>query len=219
MFTGIVEKTGKIQNIKKDGGKIYFTLEVKYFLSDIKIGGSISCDGVCLTVVKKTKDSFTVELMPETLRLTKFADSQVGDLINLEKSLKIGERIDGHFVMGHVDGVGIVSKIEREGEYINLIIKVPKKIIKYLAYKGSVSINGVSLTIAGNGPAPFNCGTEHGIKSKEIKKCGASKDWLKVCLITHTLEITDLSVLKTGDKVNIEVDMIARYLERLLSSK
>jgi len=192
MFTGIVEKTGKIQNIKKDGGKIYFTIEVKYFLQDIKIGGSISCDGVCLTVVKKNKNSFTVELMPETLRLTKFADSQAGDLINLEKSLKIGERIDGHFVMGHVDGVGIVSKIEREGEYINLIIKVPKKIIKYLAYTGSASINGVSLTIAGNG-----------------------KDWLKVCLITHTLEITNLSKLETKDKVNIEVDMIARYLERL----
>ena len=196
MFTGIVEKTGKIQNIKKDGGKIYFTIEVKDFLPDVKIGGSISCDGVCLTVVKKTKDNFTVELMPETLRLTKFADSQVGDLINLEKSLKIGERIDGHFVMGHVDGVGVVKKVIQEGEYTDLIIKVPKKIIKYLAFKGSASINGVSLTVAGSG-----------------------KDWLKVCLITHTLEITNLTNLKAGDKVNIEVDMIARYLERLLHSE
>ncbi len=194
MFTGIVEKTGKIIKIEnKNKEKIYFTISVKNFLQDIKIGSSISCDGVCLTVVKKTKDSFTIELMPETLRLTKFADSKVGDLINLEKSLKIGERVDGHFVMGHVDGVGVVKKVIKEGEYTDLIIKVPKKIIKYLAYKGSASINGVSLTIAGNG-----------------------KDWLKVCLITHTLGITNLSALKAGDKVNIEVDMIARYLESLL---
>jgi len=213
MFTGIVEKTGKIQNIKDKPAvatsaakalkvkkamagkneKVYFTIGAENFLQDIKIGSSISCDGACLTVVKRTKNSFTVELMPETLRLTKFVDSQVDDLVNLEKSLKIGERIDGHFVMGHVDCVGVVKKIEREGEYVNLIIKVPKKIIKYFAYKGSASVNGVSLTIA-----------------------GAGKSWFKVCLITHTLEMTNLSELKTGDKVNIEVDMIARYLERLL---
>ena len=194
MFTGIVETTGKIQNIEDKNKKVYFAINVKNFLQDIKIGSSISCDGVCLTVIKKTKDSFTVELMPETLRLTKFADSKIGNLINLEKSLKIGERIDGHFVMGHVDGVGIIKKVVKEGEYIDLIIKVPKKIIKYLAYKGSASINGVSLTIA-----------------------GAGKDWFKVCLITHTLDITNLSKLAAGDKVNIEVDMIARYLEGLLN--
>ncbi|MEA3464030.1 MAG: riboflavin synthase [Patescibacteria group bacterium] len=193
MFAGIVEKTGKIQKIEDRKSKIYFTINVKSFLKDIKIGSSISCDGACLTVVKKTKDSFIVELMPETLKLTKFINSKAGDLINLEKSLKIGERIDGHFVMGHVDGVGIVKKIIKEGKYIDLIIKVPQRLIKYLAYKGSASINGVSLTIAGNG-----------------------NNWFKVCLITHTLDITNLSTLKTGDKVNIEVDMIARYLERLI---
>jgi riboflavin synthase len=193
MFTGIIETTGKIKKIKDKDGKVYFTISVKNFLKDIKTGASISCDGVCLTVIKKTKDSFTVELMPETLRLTKFADARAGDLINLEKSLKIGERIDGHFTMGHVDGVGVVKKIIKKGEYTDLIINVPKKIIKYLAYKGSASINGVSLTIAGNG-----------------------KDWFKICLITHTMEITNLSVLKAGDKVNIEVDMIARYLESLI---
>jgi len=195
MFTGIVEKTGKITKIEnRNKEKIYFTINVDNFLQDINIGSSISCDGVCLTVVKQTKNNFIVELMPETLRLTRFADSEVGDLVNLEKSLKIGERIDGHFVMGHVDGVGVVKKIIKEGEYTDLIIKVPKKIIKYLALKGSASVNGVSLTISGVG-----------------------KDWFKICLITHTLELTNLSELKIGDKVNIEVDMIARYLERLLS--
>jgi len=158
-------------------------------LDDIKIGASISCDGVCLTVVKKTSNDFIAELMPETLRLTKFQDSKKGDLINLEKSLKVGGRLDGHFVMGHVDGVGEVKKIEQDKEYINLIINTPTELIKFLAYKGSVSINGVSLTISGVG-----------------------KDWFKVSLITHTLEITNLSEFKKGDKINLEVDMIARYL-------
>ena len=112
---------------------------------------------------------------------------------NLEKSLRLGDTISGHFVMGHVDVVGIVKKAARLGADISLTIKVPKKIIKYLAYKGSVSVNGVSLTIAGRG-----------------------KDWLKVCLVGHTLKITNLGRLKVKDKVNLEVDTIARYLENLL---
>jgi riboflavin synthase len=193
MFTGIVEKTGKIKKIEDKEGKIYFTIEVKNFLDDVSIGDSISCDGACLTTVKKTDNDFIVELMPETLNLTKFNDSKEGDLINLEKALKVDARLDGHFVMGHVDGVGKIKNIEKEGEYINLIINAPAEIIKFLAYKGSVSINGVSLTISGSG-----------------------RDWLKVSLITHTLEITNLKELKEGDRVNLEVDMIARYLEKLL---
>ena len=196
MFTGIIEKTGKIQKIEKRKGKVYFTIQVKNFLANTKIGDSISCDGTCLTVVKKTKDSFEVELMPETLKLTKFIDSRPEDLVNLELSMKVGQRLDGHFVMGHVDGVGRVKNVIGNGEYISLVIKTPQKIMKYLAYKGAVAVNGVSLTIAGVG-----------------------KNWFKVCLITHTLEVTNLSKLKAGDKVNIEVDMIARYLEKLLSNK
>ena len=195
MFTGIIRKTGKIKKIEDRKGKIYFIIGVEDFFKETKVGDSVSCDGTCLTVVKSKKDSFQVELMPETLKLTKFKDSHKGDLINLELSMKIGQRLDGHFVMGHVDGVGEVKKIIREGEYISLIIKVPKKLIKYLAYKGSVSVNGVSLTTAGVG-----------------------KDWFKVCLITHTLKVTNLSKLKVGDKVNIEADMIAKYLEQLLKS-
>lgn len=196
MFTGIVETTGKIKKIENKNGKVYFTIAIKNFLRGVRVGDSLACDGVCLTVVKKIKDIFMVELMPETLRLTRFSDSGTGDLVNLEKSLKLGEKLDGHFVMGHVDGVGAVKEVAKEGKYISLIIKVPKKIIKYLAYKGSVSVNGVSLTIAGNSDNSF-----------------------KVCLITHTLEVTNLSELKPGDKVNIEIDMIARYLEKLMESK
>ena len=192
MFTGIVEKTGKIKKIEDRKGKIYFTFEVKNFLSGTKIGQSISCDGTCLTVVKKTKTGFEVELMPETLKLTKFDDSKKGDLINLEKAMKANQCLDGHFVTGHIDGVGRVKKIIKDGEYITLEIKSPKRLMKYLAYKGSVAVNGVSLTIA-----------------------GAGKDWFSICLITHTLDVTNLSKLKIGDKVNLEVDIIARYLEKL----
>lgn len=195
MFSGIVEKTGIIKKIKNRDGKIYFTIETKNFLRDIKIGSSISCDGVCLTVVKKTVRDFVVELMPETLKLTKFSNSKIGDLINLEKSLKVSDRVDGHFVMGHIDGVGEIKKIINDNEYTNLIIKVPQRLIKYLAYKGSASVNGVSLTISGVG-----------------------KLWFKVSLITHTLKITNLSKLKVGDKINIEIDMLARYLKSLLDN-
>ncbi len=192
MFTGIVEKTGTIKKIEDKERKIYFTIEVDNFLDDVNIGDSISCDGVCLTVIEMTDSDFVVELMPETLNLTKFSDSKEESLINLEKAMKLGGRLDGHFVMGHVDGVGKIKNIEKEGEYINLIISAPAGLIKFLAYKGSVSVNGVSLTISGSG-----------------------SDWFKVSLITHTLEITNLGKLKEGDKVNLEVDMIARYLEHL----
>lgn len=192
MFSGIVEKMGELKKIETRQGKIYFTIKAGGFLSGVRVGQSIACDGVCLTAIKVAGGNFTVELMPETLRLTKFSQSKIGDLINLEKSLRLGDTISGHFVMGHVDAVGIVKKAASLGADASLIIKVPKKIIKYLAYKGSVSVNGVSLTIAGRGQV-----------------------WLKVCLIGHTLKITNLGRLKAKDKVNLEVDTIARYLENL----
>ncbi|MCD4694261.1 riboflavin synthase [bacterium] len=196
MFKGIVETTGKLKKIEKGSKKTFFYIEVNNFLRGVKIGDSISCDGVCLTVIKKDRNIFTVELMPETLRLTRFGDVGVGDLINLEKAMKLNSRIDGHFVMGHVDAVGRIDDVIEEGKYTDLVIKVPVKLIKYTPFKGSIGINGVSLTIAKSG-----------------------KDWVKVCLITHTLEITNFSKLKKGDLVNLEIDMIARYLEQLIKKK
>lgn len=196
MFSGIVEKTGGLKKIETKGGKVYFTVNAGKFLHGIKIGDSLACDGVCLTAVKIKNGQFTVELMPETLHLTKFSQAKIGDSINLEKSLRASDAIGGHFVMGHVDAAGLVKKIINKGAEASLIIKAPKRIIKYLAYKGSVSVNGVSLTIAGNG-----------------------QDWFKVCLIDHTLKITNLGKLQVGDKVNLEVDTIARYLESLLKTK
>lgn len=246
MFTGIIETTGVIKKIENKNGKVYFTVAVKNFLRDVKIGSSIACDGVCLTVIEKImdcsaatqsppegdcgdfspkaavlcgetvaqpKDSFVVELMPETLKVTKFKQSKAGDLVNLEKSLKIGERLDGHFVMGHADGTGVVDKIVEDGEYREIIVKAPAKLMKYLVYKGSVAVNGVSLTISGIEKnklrySPSACGE---------RDYGVAK--FKVSLITHTLQLTNLSGLRVGSKVNLEIDMLARYLESIFRDK
>lgn len=194
MFTGIVETIGTIKKIDNNDNKVYLTVGVKNFLADVKTGDSIACDGCCLTVVKKTKDEFTVELMPETLRLTNFSSALPGAAINLEKAMRLGGKLDGHFVTGHIDAVGTVKKIIQDGDYVCLEIKVPQKIAKYLAHKGSVAVNGVSLTIA-----------------------DSAKDLVKVCLISHTLAVTNLGRLKPSDKINLEVDIIARYLAKLIS--
>ncbi len=194
MFSGIVEKMGELKKIENKQGKVYFTINAEKFLSGVKIGESIAHDGVCLTVINQAGGNFTVELMPETLRLTKFVESKIGERINLEKSLRLGERLSGHFVMGHVDAVGAVKKFEKRGADVSLTVKAPPSIMKYLAYKGSVALNGVSLTVGEKG-----------------------QDWFKVYLIGHTLKITNLGRLKAKDKINIEVDTIARYLESLLN--
>jgi len=196
MFTGIIVQKGKIEKIKSLDGKVHFAIAAPGFLKGAKIGDSVACDGACLTLIKTDRGGFEVELMPETLRLTKFQDAAVGDIVNLERSLKVGDRLDGHFVSGHIDGIGAVKEIVKDGDYTDLIINAPAPLMKYFARKGSAAVNGVSLTVAAIG-----------------------KDWFKVCLITHTLAATNLSALKIGDKVNLEVDMIARYLERLLLKK
>jgi len=191
MFTGIVETTGKIKKI--DGYNR--TIEVGNFLDDIKIGDSIAINGVCTTVISLGKDEFTIELMPETLRVTNFNEIGEGGEVNLEKSLKMNGRLDGHFVLGHVDGVGRVLEIKEDGEFIEIVISAPENLRKYLAKKGTVAVNGVSLTIS--------------------EDLGES---FKVSLITHTREVTNLKNIKKGDAVNLEIDMLARYIEKIIMS-
>ncbi len=193
MFTGIIQKTGRIDKIECRGNKQYFIVSVENFLKDVRIGDSISCNGVCLTVIKKEKNYFTTELMPETLKLTKFLEAKIGDAINLELAVRAGDRLDGHIVSGHIDGVGTVKKMEKEEDYVSFIIGIPAGLSRYIARKGSIALDGVSLTISGVG-----------------------KDWLKVSLITHTLDVTNFSSLRVGDKINIEVDLIAKYLEAFI---
>ena len=158
------------------------------------MGDSIAVNGVCTTVIDLDVDnSFTIEIMPETARVTMFGYLQVGDEVNLEKSLKVGERLDGHFVLGHVDGVGEVSEAKESGSFVELVIEAPKDLQKYIARKGSIAVNGVSLTIAEDLSGRF-----------------------KVSLITHTREVTNFKNIKAGDNVNLEVDVVARYLEKLI---
>ena len=195
MFTGIVQTTGKVEEIEKRREGAVFTVSAENHLDDLKIGDSISVDGVCLTVIFLNKDLLKFELMPETLRVTRFADLKVGDKVNLENSLVMNGKLDGHIVLGHADGVGIVKEVLRQGEFTELIVEPSKDLEKYIAYKGSISINGVSLTISGLEDSSF-----------------------KVSLITHTLDVTNLSDIKEGDKVNLEVDVVARYIEKMLKN-
>jgi riboflavin synthase len=189
MFTGIIETTGKIKKI--DGHN--YTIEVENFLDDVAVGQSVAVNGVCTTIISFGGNEFTIELMPETLRVTNFSEVKEGDEVNLEKSLKADGRLDGHFVLGHVDGVGKIEEIKEDGEFIDLIISAPEDLRKYLARKGAVAVNGVSLTIAED-----------------------LKDRFRVSLITHTREVTNFKNIKKGDAVNLEIDMLARYLEKLI---
>jgi riboflavin synthase len=196
MFTGIIQKQGKTISIKKDSKTWRFEIETKNFLKDVKIGDSIAINGVCTTVVNLTKNKFTFEAMEETLKKTNFKKLKKGALVNLEKSIRWNEKIDGHFVQGHVDETGKILKIENDKKRTRITISLSKNMSPFVAYKGSISINGVSLTISDTENEKFS-----------------------VDLIPYTLKNTNLSGLKKNDIVNIEADMIARYLNKIINTK
>jgi riboflavin synthase len=198
MFTGIITHKGKIAKIEtstNNANCIFFTVEVDNdFVKDLKIGDSIAHDGACLTVIELEQNSFKLQLIPETIAKTNLKTKIVGDYVNLEKAMIVGARLDGHIVQGHVDGVGTVSNFIQEPHNWVLQINVPTELRKYIAYKGSISINGVSLTVS--------------YKTNE---------GLEVSLIDLTLAKTNLGELKVGDLVNLEVDVIARYVENMIN--
>jgi riboflavin synthase len=201
MFTGIVAAIGKISSISPLGNQadagVRLTVDAGGLpLADVAIGDSIALNGACMTVVAKTDAGFTVDVSRESLNCTAGLDA-VGE-VNLEKALTLADRLGGHLVSGHVDGLGIVRRFEPAGESWELAIEAPKELGKYLAYKGSVVVNGVSLTV--NQVTDTATGCEFSIN-----------------LIPHTIEATTLKHLKAGKKVNLEIDLIARYIERMLS--
>lgn len=203
MFTGIVAAIGKITSLTSLGRQadagVRLNVEAGGLpMEDVALGDSIALNGACMTVVAKTDSSFTVEVSRESLNCTAGLDS-LGE-INLEKALTLAERLGGHLVAGHVDGLGIVRKFEAVGESWELVIEAPKDLAKYLAYKGSIVVNGVSLTV--------NCVTDV-----------ATGCEFSINLIPHTIQVTTLKHLKVGSKVNLEIDLIARYVERMLSIK
>ena len=201
MFTGIVAAIGKITSITPQGPQtdagVRLTLDAGGLpLADVALGDSIALNGACMTVVAKTETGFCVEVSRESLNCTAGLDA-LGE-VNLEKALTLADRLGGHLVSGHVDGLGVVRKFETIGESHELVIEAPREIGKYLAYKGSIVVNGVSLTV--NRVTDTDTGCEFSIN-----------------LIPHTIEVTTLKHLTVGAKVNLEVDLIARYVERMLS--
>lgn len=197
MFTGIIEAVGVIASIqpceKGQGGLSLIISAQQLDLSDVAPGDSIAVNGVCLTVTALTHDSFVVDVSGETLHCTVGLDQPTAS-VNLEKAMRLSDRLGGHLVSGHVDAVGVVVKIEHIGECVELVIRTPQSVACFLAHKGSITVNGVSLTI--------NRIEDH---------------TFSVNLIPHTLAMTNLKELTPGMRVNLETDMLARYVARLLN--
>ena len=200
MFTGLVTDVGTIRKAEDRNGLRRFEVESGYPLEEIAMGASIMHAGVCLTVVDMGEGErgawFAVEAVPETLAKTVLGDWAKGSRVNLEQSLKLGDELGGHFVFGHVDGVGEVISIEPEGQSYRLTIRPPEAIARYFATKGSAAVNGVSLTVAEALP---------------------NGDF-QIAIIPHTWEVTPLSELQPGSHVNLEIDMLARYVARMIGA-
>jgi riboflavin synthase len=201
MFTGIVAAVGKINTVTplEGGADAGVRLDVDAGglpMADVGLGDSIALNGACMTVVEKTATGFTVDVSRESLNKTVGLDTTTE--VNLEKALTLAERLGGHLVSGHVDGLGVVRKFEPVGESYELVIEAPRDLAKYLAYKGSVVVNGVSLTVNRVEDSASGCA-------------------FSINLIPHTIQVTTLKHLKAGSKVNLEIDLIARYVERMLS--
>jgi riboflavin synthase len=192
MFTGIVEDVGTVMVVLP--GKL--TISATRVIEDMKKGDSIAVNGACLTITDFGGESFSVDVMPETLKRTNLGALRPGDMVNLERPLAVGGRIGGHFVQGHVDGTGRVLSATREGEALLLSFEAPQEIMRYVVEKGFVAVDGVSLTVV---------------------DCDATS--FAVSLVAYTIENTNLGGRKVGDVVNLEVDIIAKYVERLRSEE
>ena len=193
MFTGLIEATAKITDIKQNSDGSVIKLECP-FANEINIGDSIAVNGVCLTVAEITGNILSFDISKETLNVSTFSYIKQGQLINIERAMKINSRLDGHIVSGHIDGTGTIMNILKDGFSYRFEFSAAKEILKYIVKKGSVTINGISLTVA---------------------EVTSSEFWVEV--IPHTLDVTNLKTAKIGDKVNIETDMLARYVEKFLS--
>lgn len=195
MFTGIVEEVGTVTRIKTRHESMEINIQANAIMSDVKLGDSISISGVCLTVTDFTQDSFNVDVMPETFEATTMSKLVAGSSVNLERALAVGGRMGGHFVTGHVDGVGEIVAIVARDNAINYTIKLSRDMIKYCMFRGSVAIDGISLTIF-----------------------GVDESSIKLALIPHTVKHTVLGQKKVGDKVNVECDMLSKYVANILKA-
>ena len=193
MFTGLIEETGHVISLTEQSNTWRLTLEAEHVLTGLALGDSLACNGCCLTVTAIEGPLIHFDLLEETLRLTGFHRYKSGMLVNLERSLRADARLGGHFVSGHVDCMGEITVMEERGKNTYMRLKVPSEFLKYLVYKGSICIDGISLTVA-----------------------EADAEGLAVWLIPHTIQMTNLHQRKSGDKVNLEFDLLAKYVEKLL---
>ena len=191
MFTGIIEELGKV--IRLSDSQI--TISAQTVLNGTKIGDSIAVNGVCLTVIRIDKTSFDADISPETKRITTLKNLRTGSAVNLERALAADGRFGGHIVSGHIDGTGRSKYIKKDGDFYNIGIELPYELSKYVAKKGSIAVNGISLTIA-----------------------GIDENLIEIAVIPHTFENTNLKDLNIGDYVNIETDILAKYVEKFLST-
>ena len=192
MFTGIIQGVGKIEKISqntKNRSAFQMTVDLGKHAKGLKVGQSVALNGVCLSATKISKNKCDFEMIDETIKQTDLGNLVSGDKVNIERSLKIGDRMEGHFVLGHVDGVGIIKKIEKKPKEIKVWFEVPKKLVKFVVKKGSIAIDGISLTVV------------------DVTKNNAS-----VCLIPHTIKITNFQSKRVGDKINIETDILGKYI-------
>lgn len=196
MFTGIIEEVGILEEIITGNGFGIMKVKCSKVLEDTKIGDSIATNGVCLTVREKDAFSFSADVMGETLAKTNLGSLKIGDKLNLERALRLSDRLGGHIVSGHIDGIGEIVSIAEQSDGTWLTISAPQEVLKYVIYKGSISIDGISLTVA-----------------------YVDNEAFKVSVIPHTLENTILHNKKINSKVNLECDLVGRYIEKLFSPK
>jgi len=196
MFTGIIEGLGTIRELRSAGPGKRLTVEADFFLDQTKTGDSIAVNGACLTAVALDGKRFQVDVSPETLAKTTFGRARIGERVNLERALRLSDRLDGHLVSGHIDGVGTVKDKKTAGNAVVVTIGVPESLLRYMITKGSVAVDGISLT---------------------INDCG--RDSFTVSIIPHTAKVTSIGFKNIGDYVNIEADMIGKYVERFVLEK
>ena len=193
MFTGIIIGTGKVTKLNpkpKNRSAIQMTVDLGKYARGLKIGQSVAINGVCLSATKISKNKCVFEMIDETIKKTDLGNVKVGSTVNIERSLKVGDRLEGHFVLGHIDGVTTITKIEKKPKEVKFWFKVPKKLVKYVVKKGSIALDGISLTVV-----------------------DAKKDITSVCLIPQTIKATNFKSKKVGDKLNIETDILGKYIK------
>lgn len=195
MFTGIIEGLGTLAAIQSSGRGRRLVIESDFDLKGTRIGDSVAVNGACLTAVRIDGHRFEVDLSPESLNTTTFKEARSGDRVNLERALRLSDRLDGHIVSGHVDGIGVIQSSEKLDNALFIRISVPKELTRYMIHKGSVALDGVSLT---------------------INRCDDSS--IDVSIIPHTANLTTIGLKSEGSKINIETDLIGKYVERFTNT-